>query len=121
MSRWISTSLIVALIALGAVVVGSSAFADGSEVVTGAEAQELVADGALLLDVRTPQEFNSGHIDGAVNIPIQEIRSRIAELGSPEGAIVVYCHSGVRSRQTKQYLESQGFESVYDLGSFRSW
>ena len=121
MSRWISTLLVVALIAIGGLVVGSSAFADGPEVVSGSEAQQLVSEGALLLDVRTPQEFNAGHIEGAVNIPVQELASRIAELGSPDRAVVVYCRSGVRSHQAELYLESQGFALVHDLGSYRNW
>jgi phage shock protein E len=121
MSRWISTSLIVALIALGGLAVGTAAFADGADVVTGSQAQELVADGAVLVDVRTPQEFNAGHIEGAINIPLHELRQRIDELGSPDEPIVLYCRSGNRSHQAEVYLEGQGFENVYDLGSYRNW
>ena len=84
-------------------------------------AEALAEDPPFIVDVRQPDEFAGGRIEGAVNIPIQEIRSRVDELGSPEGPIVVYCHSGNRSHQTKLFLESQGFERVYDLGSYRSW
>ena len=121
MSRWISTALVIALIALGGLAVGSSVMADGGDAVASADAHQLVADGALLLDVRTPREFDAGHIEGAVNIPVQELRARVDELGSTESPIVVYCRSGNRSHHAKMFLESQGFDQVHDLGSYRNW
>ncbi len=86
-----------------------------------AEARQLVAEGAQLLDVRTREEFASGHVDGAVNIPVQELETRIAELGTSGKPIVVYCHSGRRSAVAKQMLEAAGHAEVYDLGPMSSW
>ncbi len=74
----------------------------------------------LLLDVRTPQEFNSGHIPGAENIAVQELASRLSEV--PQGQpVVIYCRSGNRSAQASQILYSAGYGDVYDLGGIIDW
>ena len=87
--------------------------------VSGPQARGLVADGAFLLDVRTPDEFSSGHLEGATNIPVQELATRIAEI--PQGrAIVVYCRSGNRSGRARAMLEGAG-HTVHDLGAMSSW
>lgn len=85
----------------------------------GAEARQRVTDGATLLDVRSQAEWDSGHLDGAMHIPIAELSARMDEV--PAGApVVVYCQSGVRSAMAAQLLESDGYE-VFDLGSMRDW
>ncbi len=85
----------------------------------GSRAKVMVAEGAVLLDVRSSGEFSRGHLPGALNIPIQQLRSRIAEVQA-EAKVVVYCESGVRSRQAVSLLKSGGHE-VFDLGSWRDW
>ncbi|RAL22273.1 rhodanese-like domain-containing protein [Lujinxingia litoralis] len=85
------------------------------------EARQLVEEGALLLDVRTPAEFNERHIPGALNIPLQELQARQGELPEQARPIVVYCRSGNRSSQARNYLRSQGFEQVHDLGPLTRW
>ncbi|HEY6727444.1 MAG TPA: rhodanese-like domain-containing protein [Polyangiaceae bacterium] len=87
----------------------------------GADARALVNDGARLVDVRTPEEFSRGHIEGAVNIPVSDIEARIGELGDKQRAIVLYCRSGARSAKAKALLESRGFTSVVNLGAMSSW
>jgi rhodanese-related sulfurtransferase len=89
--------------------------------ISGSDARQLVANGAVLLDVRSPEEFSGGHIDGAISIPIQELSGRMSELGDKTGEIVVYCQSGNRSAMAKRLLESNGFTSVHDLGGLRQW
>ena len=89
--------------------------------VTGGDARALVAQGATLLDVRSPEEFGGGHINGAINIPVQELPRRTDDLGDKNGQIVVYCQSGGRSAMAKRLLESQGFSNVHDLGSMAQW
>jgi phage shock protein E len=85
----------------------------------GSRAKARVAAGAVLLDVRSPGEFSRGHLPGALNIPIQQLSGRVSEIGA--GAeVVVYCESGVRSRQAVSLLKSGGHE-VFDLGSWRDW
>jgi rhodanese-related sulfurtransferase len=81
---------------------------------------ELVKNGALLLDVRSPGEFNSGHLDGAVNIPIDQLGRRMAELGPKTRAVVVYCQSGGRSRAAAQMLSGAGYQ-VHDVGPMSAW
>lgn len=75
-------------------------------------------DGVMLLDVRTSAEFAAGHIRGAVNIPVQELASRLGEV--PEGRVVVYCHSGRRSATATEMLEAEG-RNVLDIGAMTRW
>ena len=85
------------------------------------DARALVAQGATLLDVRSPEEFGGGHIDGAINIPIQELSGRTDELDDKNHEIVVYCQSGARSAMAKRLLDRDGFTSVHDLGGLAQW
>lgn len=89
--------------------------------VSGSDARALVTKGATLLDVRSPEEFGGGHIDGAINIPIQELSGRTDELDDKNHEIVVYCQSGARSAMAKRLLEHDGFTSVHDLGGLAQW
>lgn len=89
--------------------------------VSGTDARQMVADGALLLDVRSPEEFTGGHIDGAMSIPIQQLSGRLDELGDKDAAIVVYCQSGGRSAMAKRLLQSNGFSKVHDMGGIGQW
>jgi phage shock protein E len=89
--------------------------------VTGEDARKLVASGAGLLDVRSPGEFRSGHIAGAVNIPVQELAQRLNDVGARERPLVVYCMSGARSAQAKQLLVASGWTQVFDLGPMSRW
>lgn len=89
--------------------------------VSGDDARRLVERGALLVDVRTPGEFAGGHVGGATNVPLQELAARIGELGDPARAIVVYCHSGMRSRMAATLLRRSGFTGVADLGPRSAW
>ena len=93
----------------------------GSDRISSADARKLVAEGAVLLDVRSPGEFASGHLEGAVNIPIEVLEGRMLELGEQGVAIVVYCRSGARSARASQLLSSAGFQTVADLGAMSRW
>lgn len=83
-------------------------------------ARELVAKGALLLDVRSPEEFRERHLEGAVNIPVQELGTRMGELGAKERSIVVYCRSGARSAAATSMMKGAGYE-VLDIGAIGNW
>lgn len=93
---------------------------DGSRI-NGEEARALVEDGAVLLDVRTPGEFASGHIEGAVLVPVQDLASRPEALPSTDTPVVVYCRSGRRSASAAAWLRDAGYEAVYDLGPMSAW
>ncbi|MFO0636689.1 MAG: rhodanese-like domain-containing protein [Nannocystaceae bacterium] len=84
-------------------------------------ARELVDGGALLVDVRTPQEYERGHIAGARNMPLPRLTQDIEALGERDRAIVVYCQSGLRSRLAAARLREAGFGSVHDLGPRSAW
>jgi phage shock protein E len=89
--------------------------------VSGAEARKLVGNGALLLDVRTQEEFALRHIEGALNIPVQQLDRRIGELGTKDRPVVVYCRSGRRSAHAARMLQEAGYTSVHDLGGMNRW
>ena len=74
----------------------------------------------MLLDVRTPQEFASGHIAGAENISLQSLPQRIGEIPQ-DRPIVIYCRSGSRSRTAARVLTQAGYVDVYDLGGIIKW
>jgi len=79
--------------------------------------------GLLVLDVRTGGEFSSGHIAGAVNVPHDTLKRRIAEFLPRKGEdVVVYCESGGRTRMAISTLRRAGFESVLHLeGDMAAW
>jgi rhodanese-related sulfurtransferase len=87
--------------------------------IDGATAHSLVHEGATLVDVRTPEEFASKHIDGAVNVPIDEVSSH--DFGSKDKPLVLYCARGHRSQQAGETLRSQGYTRVYVLGAMSAW
>ncbi len=72
--------------------------------------------GTTIVDVRSAGEFASGHVDGALNIPLHEVPSRLEEFKQMAGPIVVYCRSGNRSGQAQGYLIAQGLQDVYNGG-----
>jgi phage shock protein E len=75
------------------------------------------ADQPHWIDVRSVGEYASGHVEGAVNIPYEEIAARIAEVtGNKDDVIYVYCRSGRRSGIAKSVLEEAGFTNVVNLG-----
>jgi rhodanese-related sulfurtransferase len=82
------------------------------------EGRKWVAEGATLLDVRTPEEFAAGHVDGARNIPVQVLGGRLRDV--PKGRVVVYCRSGGRSASAAALLRQAGYE-VFDVGPMSAY
>ncbi|MCB0351984.1 MAG: rhodanese-like domain-containing protein [Bdellovibrionales bacterium] len=79
--------------------------------------KKAVDSGALVIDVRTPQEFESGHAKEAINVPYDEIVDNPRMLQeSKDRAIIVYCRSGRRSSIAKSTLESLGFRNILNAG-----
>jgi phage shock protein E len=79
---------------------------------TQADIKAMVENGALLLDVRTPGEFNSGHAKGAVNIPLQDLNNHIADIKAKGKPVVAYCRSGNRSGMATKLLQRHKIEAV---------
>ncbi|MDY4996143.1 MAG: rhodanese-like domain-containing protein [Bacilli bacterium] len=85
--------------------------------------EKIINDGAILLDVRTKEEYNEKHIDGASLLPldiidIDSISQIVSEKDTP---IIVYCRSGNRSKQAREKLIALGYSKVYDLGAMSNW
>ena len=89
--------------------------------VSAEQAKKMVEEGAKLVDVRSPEEFQSGHLDGAINVPVAELEERLAEVGPKDQPVVVYCASGFRSARAARILDGKGFTHVADLGAMSSW
>jgi rhodanese-related sulfurtransferase len=89
--------------------------------VDGATAKALVAAGAKVVDVRTPDEFAYGHVPGALNIPFDEIGKRTAEIGPASTPVVLYCRSGHRSGIAVETLSKAGYGKLYDLQTVTAW
>ncbi|WP_421896507.1 rhodanese-like domain-containing protein [Marinoscillum sp.] len=71
---------------------------------------QLMAQGATVIDVRTPGEFQGGNVVGSINIPLNEIPQRIEEIKEIKGTILLCCASGNRSGQAQNYLSHQGVD-----------
>jgi rhodanese-related sulfurtransferase len=83
-------------------------------------AEGLIRWGALLLDVREPDEWAAGHVPGAVHIPLGQLVERVDEL--PEDRqVVVICRSGARSARAAAFLASSGFDAVNLAGGMHAW
>lgn len=81
--------------------------------------KEIVSHGALIIDVRTPEEYKDGHISGSINIPLDDLPSATSWLIKDVPTVVV-CASGSRSSIAKEFLGSNGYEKVYNGGSWNS-
>ena len=77
--------------------------------------------GAVLLDVRTPQEYQQGHIPGSKNIPLQEIDRVASAAGGKDTPLFVYCHSGARSRQAVDVLRRMGYLNIKNIGGIAAY
>ena len=83
------------------------------------KALELIDTGAIILDVRTVDEFNREHIPNAINIPLDQIDTIGFDNGS---SIIVYCQSGMRSKEAVEKMYDLGYTSLYNLdGGLLNW
>lgn len=87
-----------------------------------AHAKVVMVDGvkmdATIIDVRTAGEFAAGHLDGAINIPVDQLEVRIHTVDGlkKDSQILIYCHSGRRSAMAKETLQKLGFQKIHDGG-----
>ena len=80
---------------------------------------EVIKDGAFLVDVRSPEEFSSGSVKGAVNIPLDNLQQQLGKFKKKQN-IVVFCRSGNRSNMAKSVLAQNGFQNVVDGGTWQN-
>ena len=74
--------------------------------------KSLTTEGAVILDVRTPGEFKEGHIDGAVNVPVDQVKNALADLKRKNKPVITCCRSGARSAIAANFLKSEGINAV---------
>jgi phage shock protein E len=79
--------------------------------------KQLISNGAIIIDVRSVNEYKAGHIPGSKNFPLDNIRSKIAELKKLNKPVITVCRSGSRSGMAKRILKSSGME-VYNGGAW---
>ncbi len=81
-------------------------------------AEYLETDGAILLDVRSPEEYRQGHIPQSVNVPLDRLNALSYSHDTP---LYVYCYSGPRAHQACTWLKQQGYTRVTDIGGIASF
>ena len=78
--------------------------------------ERMVANGAILLDVRSPQEYEEGHLNNSISLPEYEIKLNILNIvPDKQQEIIVYCSSGSRSMKAQRILQQMGYTNVYNL------
>lgn len=84
------------------------------------ETKNKINNGAILIDVRTFQEYEEEHLKNAINIPLDYIDKIEEEITNKDTEIIVYCHSGNRSSKALTKLKAMGYNNVYDLGAMKN-
>jgi phage shock protein E len=79
---------------------------------------QLVQEGALIVDVRSAAEYSSGHIRGSLNIPVDQLPRQLNRLPNKQQVIITCCASGMRSASAKSLLQSKGYEQVHNGGGW---
>ena len=77
----------------------------------------LIRQGAIIVDVRTPGEYKSGHIKGSLNLPLDDLGKNLSKL-KKDKCVICCCASGMRSGSARSILKSNGFSEVYNGGSW---
>jgi len=83
-----------------------------------ADYEQLVKDGAVILDVRSKGEYAGGHIKGSINISVDQLKGNLNRLADKQKPIITCCASGMRSGTAKGILESNGYTNVHNGGSW---
>ena len=80
------------------------------------EIKSLMSKGAILIDVRSPQEYNEGHLDNSILLPEYEILKKIEDIiPNKNTKIILYCSSGTRSKKAQEKLEKMGYKNIYNV------
>lgn len=112
MNNWIIIAIVVVVIA--AVLV----MKQGGQI-SPQTAREYLKKGALVIDVRSPGEFSSGHLDKAINIPLDQIETVIPQrVKDKNQVLLLHCASGMRSGVAQRKLKTMGYMNAFNLGSY---
>ena len=83
------------------------------------DAQAHLKGGALVIDVRTPAEFGSGHLQGAINLPVDDIETTLPRrVPDKDRVLLLHCQSGMRSSAARKKLKGLGYANSFNLGSY---
>ncbi len=128
--KYVAITIILALLLLGGCSSNKEQIADGDGMVNSYhqisqdEAKSMMEsdDSLVIVDVRRQDEYDEGHIPGAICIPNESIEDeRPAELPDLNQVILVYCRSGRRSKEASQKLFDMGYTNVYEFGGIIDW
>lgn len=125
-SRWISRAALVMYFSLLMVLGGCSDKSEEASYtqISMEEAAKMMEaeENYVILDVRTVEEYEEGHIPGAICVPNETIgEDEIEELPDKEQVIMIYCRSGNRSKQAAKKLLEQGYTNLYEFGGIIDW
>ena len=82
----------------------------------------MMSDDAIILDVRTPKEYDEGHIANSVLLPDYEIKDMVETvIADKNHTVIVYCRSGARSKNAAEYMIEMGYTTVFDIGGITDW
>ena len=113
------TQIIYALMVVLAILLITPVMAGGGDPAIAEKAWPMIQNGALLVDVRTEQEFADGHVDGAVNIEWDKTDDLIAAIGDDkQRQIVFYCRSGNRAGKAKAAMDGKGYNHIFNATGF---
>lgn len=85
------------------------------------QAQQLIQEGAVVLDVRSVDEYTRGHLPGAICLPLDEISRATTVVPDRNRATILYCGSGIRSARAAAVLTAGGWTRIYNLGPITAW
>ena len=114
--------LVMALIMTTAFILGSCG--TGYKQISQDEAMKIMEEesGYLIVDVRRPDEFAEGHIEGAINVPNEGIAEEMPEeLPDKNQLLLIYCRTGRRSKEASEKLAKIGYKNVYEFGGINTW
>lgn len=115
MKKWITICTVFLLVAC------TTANKQGYERIDAAQAKEKMGEGAVVVDVRTNEEYAQGHIEGAHNLPLDQIDTIDTLVSDKEQEILVYCRSGNRSATAAARLIELQYTKVFDVGGLQDW
>ena len=122
-NKWIIPVILVAVaVIVGLILIlGNSPSKSMPASINVTDAAQRFEDGAFLLDVRTVEEWNQGHVDGAVLIPLDQLSARLNEVPKDQDVLII-CRSGNRSGQARDLLRGQGFDRTTSIsGGINAW